>query len=156
MDMRDVITEEDWTDERIAEAEEILSSPKADVFAWALDMLGWKIVSQYPPDFPGQDVRWPLNDPLPDRIPWWADPCDGSPPVDPPDFTLIDGGEKADDDAAALRSAFGGLKQNGRADWLNLLARRLISRLDRQEAVDRAGLRLGCGLTPVRVGCRLA
>jgi hypothetical protein len=47
------------------EANELLTSPAADAFAIALDLLGWMIVPQ-----DRSNNRWPMNEPSPDCPPW--------------------------------------------------------------------------------------
>jgi hypothetical protein len=75
----------DPDDHDIEAANRITSGEAADAFAWALDVLGWKIVLQRGSDFPGQDMRWPMHG-AEYPCPTWA--IDGVPTV-----------ERGDDDA---------------------------------------------------------
>jgi hypothetical protein len=76
---------------------DLLMSPEADDFARALDMLGWKIVSQADTD----GRRWFMNEPS-DNCPAWADnecpwlqpPQHASPSQPKPTLRVIDGGRK--------------------------------------------------------------
>jgi hypothetical protein len=78
-------------EDRIDYAGNLLDCLGADAIAWALDQLGWAIVRQRGPDYPGHDQRWPMAGrafPCPE---WAKEPKPYRRPL-----TVIDGGRKDD------------------------------------------------------------
>jgi hypothetical protein len=78
-------------DDRIDYYGIILERRVTDLVVIALDALGWKIVRQTGPTYPGEDTRWPMMLPQA-KCPSWAMSLELSRPA----FTVIKGDKKDD------------------------------------------------------------